>query len=345
MQHTPVGIDLAKASVQLSVADSTGHIVERRRLNRARFHQWITTTTPRSLIMEACATSNYWGRVATEAGHEVILLHARYVSPYVRRNKTDSADADALLEAARNPELLPVPVKSEEQQALQTLHRIRSQWVKSRTARINEARAVLLEFGVVIPRGRGGLVASFREATERVPPLLQATLLRLIDEIAALHERVEKVDNELKAIARQDETCRRLMSVPGIGVLSATALACGVPDIQRFRSGRRFASWLGLTAREYSSGQSRRLGSISRRGDIYLRTLLIHGARSALLAARRLSRNGKPLSPTQQWVLALEQRSHHNKATVALANKSARAIWALWSRQETYDDTVHAAAA
>lgn len=337
MQLNPVGIDLAKSVFQLSIADAQHTVTQRKRLSRAQFHKWLATSEPRKLIMEACATSHYWGREAKAYGHEVILLHAHYVRAYVRRNKTDAADADALLEAARNPDLKPIPIKSEEQQALQSLHRIRAQWVGARTARMNEARALLLEFGVMVPRGARAIQTELRAASEHIPALLQGALCRLAEEISALSERIQQIDNELRAYAKQSPLCTRLITVPGVGVTIATALVGRVQDLHRFRSARSFSSWLGITAREISSGHTRHLGPISRRGDTYLRTLLTHGARSALLAAHRQQRSNKPLTHTQTWVLTLEQRSCHNKATVALANKMARSIWAIWTRDTTYN--------
>lgn len=337
MQLNPVGIDLAKSVFQLSIADAQHKVLQRKRLSRAQFHKWLATSEPRTLIMEACATSHYWGREARGYGHDVVLLHAHYVRAYVRRNKTDAADADALVEASRNSDLKPIPVKNEEQQALQSLHRIRTQWVGARTARMNEARALLLEFGVVLPRGSAKIHAELRTASERVPVLLQSTLLRLAEEIRDLTDRIRQIDNELRTYAQQSPLCERLMTVPGVGVTIATALVARVQDLNRFRSARSFSSWLGITAREVSSGNTRHLGRISRRGDTYLRTLLTHGARSALLAARRQQRAQKSLTHIQSWVLTLEQRSCHNKATMALANKMARSIWAIWTRETTYN--------
>ena len=336
MQLNPVGIDLAKSVFQLSIADHNHRVIKRRRLSRAQLHKWLATNEPQCLIMEACATSHFWGRTAETFGHQVRLLHADYVKPYVRRNKTDAADADALVEASRNPELKPIPIKTEEQQALQALHRIRTQWIRARTASINETRALLLEFGVTLPTGTKQLDGRLRDGIDQVPIVLQSTLHAMADHITALHERIKAIDAELLNIAKTNSVCQQLMSAPGVGVLNATALTASIQDIGRFPSARSFASWLGITPKEASSGKNRRLGKISRRGDTYLRTLLIHGARSALLAARRQATSGKPLTHTQAWVLVLEQRANHNVATVALANKMARALWAMWKNGTTY---------
>lgn len=337
MQLNPVGIDLAKSVFQLSIADSRHAVIARKRVTRAQFHRWLATSEPRKLIMEACATSHYWGREPKGYGHQVVLLNAHYVRPYVRRDKTDAADADALVEASRNADLKPIPIKNEEQQALQSLHRIRTQWVSSRTARVNEARALLLEFGVILPRGTAKLQEELRLVNNRIPVLLQNAMHRLADEISDLSERERMLDNELSAYAKASPLCQRLMTIPGVGVIIATALVGRVQDLHRFKSGRSFSSWLGITARENSSGNTRHLGPISRRGDTYLRTLLTHGARSALLAARRQQRSGKPLTHIQTWALNLEARSCHNKATIALANKMARSIWAIWTSESIYN--------
>ena len=337
MQLNPVGIDLAKSVFQLSIANSKHRVIERKRVSRTQFHKWLATSEPRKLIMEACATSHYWGREARGYGHQVVLLHAHYVRPYVRRDKTDAADADALVEASRNPDLKPIPIKNEEQQALQSLHRIRTQWVGARTARINEARALLFEFGVILPRGTAKLQEKLRLASDRIPLLLQGAMYRLVDEISDLSERVRLIDRELSAYAKASPVCQRLMTIPCVGVIIATALVGRVQDLHRFKSARSFSSWLGITARETSSGNTRHLRRISRRGDTYLRTLLTHGARSALLAARRQQRSDKSLTHIQNWALELEQRSCHNKATIALANKMARSIWAIWTGETTYN--------
>jgi transposase len=296
--------------------------------------------------MEACATAHYWARVAEQYGHRVKLLHAHYVRPYVRRNKTDSADADALLQADQDRELKPVPVKNEYQQALQSLHRIRAQWDKTRTARINGAKALLAEFGVLLPCGGKDLAPRLRQATDRLPHPLQRSLHALIDEIVQLGERIHQLDGELKALLRNEPDAVRLQSISGIGVITATALIGRVADIHAFKRGRAFAAWLGLTPREYSSGNTRRLGGISKQGDRYLRTLLIHGARSALLAAARARAQDRPLSRLQRWALDTQQRVGHNKATVALANKMARIVWVVWTQQTSFngDDALRFAA-
>jgi len=334
---TTIGVDLSKSVFQLSLADSNHRIVSRKRLNRNQFSRFLATGEPVRLVMEACSTAHYWSRVAVQDGHRTKLLHAHYVRPYVRRNKTDSADADALLQADQDRELKPVPVKNEHQQAMQSLHRIRAQWKKTRTARINCAKALLGEFGVILPRGKKEMALRLRLAADDLPHPLQWSFHELIDEIVTLGNRLEQLDRDLTAQLDHEPDALRLSSISGIGVVTATALVGRVPDIHAFKRGRAFAGWLGITPREYSSGSIRRLGKISKQGDRYLRTLLIHGARSALLAAARAKAAGKSLTRLQRWALDTQQRIGHNKAAVALANKLARIVWAVWTKQQTFN--------
>jgi transposase len=287
MDTTTIGIDIAKSVFQVSLANQAGRIVERRRLSRARFERFLGEQPAAEVVMEACATSHHWARTARSYGHRPRLLHAQYVRPYVRRNKTDAADADALLRAVRDPELKPVPIKSVDQQALQGLHRIRSQWVDTRRQRVCVVRAPLAEFGVHLPAGAAGVVPRLRQALNQAPPLLAGSLDTVLKEIGDLESRIREIDRTLAETAKRDSVAQRLLTIPGIGVITATALTGSVPDIHAFRRGRQFSAWLGLTPREYSSGQTRYLGRVSKRGDRYLRMLLTHGARSALLAAHR----------------------------------------------------------
>ena len=262
-----------------------------------------------------------------------MLLPVQYVRAYVRRNKSDRTDAEALLEARRCGEILPVPIKSPAQQALQGLHRIRRQWQATRTARVNVIRGLLREQGVSL---RLGVTTIRREVpclleAATLPALVRIGVAELLDEVRALEARVSALDTQLATVLAQDETGLRLQTIPGVGVITATALLGSVPHIHAFRRGRQFASWLGLTPREAASGHRRWRGHISKRGDVYLRTLLIHGARSVICNARR---RGRPrqhtLTPLHRWAVALADRIGVNKAATALANKLARIIWAVW---------------
>jgi len=341
-----VGVDLSKSVFQLSVADVKHRVIEPKRLSRAQFHRFLARTTSAHLVMEACGTSHYWARTAHLHGHEVKLLHAKYVKAYVRRTKTDAADADALVLADRDDSLHPIPIKPEELQALQGLHRIREQWKRARVSRICEARVLLAEFGISAPLGARGIGKKLTLATEQTPVLLQPALLDLIQEIGDLEQRLKRVDHTLAAYADTNSDVQALLGIQGIGVTVATAFVARVPSIHMFKRGRSFASWLGLTCREYSSGQTRRLSRITKQGDRYLRMMLIHGARAALMAARRKAANGRRLTRLETWAVNTQARIGHNKATVALANKMARIMWAVWTRHELFngDDALRFAA-
>jgi len=274
------------------------------------------------------------GALPQRRGHAVVLIPPHVVRPYVRGNKTDRTDTKGLLEAFRNEEVRAVPVKSETQQALAALHRLRSTWVATRTARLNTVRGLLREFGVVILVGARQVVPHVRalleDADAGLPGLLRPALAEAVTEIGELETRLRAVERQLEMAAAESLVVSQLRTVPGIGVLTATALVATVGDVQRFPSARHFASYLGLTPREHSSGARRHLGAISKRGDRYLRMLLIHGARAVLWHAKRPS--ARPLDRLRTWALQLERLRGHNKAAVALANKLARIAWAVWRR-------------
>ena len=346
MDATTVAIDLAKDVFEVALADADHRITRRMRLSRDDFALLPQSLPAATVVMEACATSHYWARLFRQAGHSVRLLPAHYVRPYRKRNKTDRADAAALIQATRDPDILPVAIKTEYQQSILALHRLRSAWVAHRTARINLVRGLLREFGVILPAGAAKLVPAALIALneESLPlPLLEG-LLPAIEEIRDLEAKITTIDKQLSTLARQSKDAMRLQQIPGIGVMTATALAASVGDAQQFRSGRHLASWIGLTPREFSSGHRRHLGGISKRGDVYLRKLIIHGARSALLQAKRVARRTpNDLTRLQRWALELEQRVGHNKAAVALANKITRIAWAIWRHERPFNGSFAAA--
>jgi transposase len=333
MHATTVASDLAKEVFELAFADGAGRILERKRLSRRAFARCLDNRPPLEVVMEACGSAHYWGRRFLAQGHAVRLLPARDVRPYVRRNKTDRADAAGLVEAARCGQIDPVPVKSPRQQGMQALHRVREQLKAQRTATINLVRGLLREFGVAVPAGAAKLPAAVRAALEDgendVPMGLRATLAEQMERIASLSRDMAAIERRLAEEAEQDVAVQRYQTLPGVGLLTATALRASAGDLSRFRSGRHLAAWLGLVPREHSSGQQRRLGKITKRGDSYLRTLLIHGGRAVLTSAGLRRRTGQPLDGLQAWALDLQQRQGHNKAAVALANKLARRLWAL----------------
>jgi transposase len=340
MDATTVAVDLAKNTFEVVMANREWRIIERHRFSRARFLGFLRTTPRARIVMEACATAHYWGRLAQAEGHAVVLLPAAYVRPYVRRNKTDRTDAEALLEAVRSGQLPAVPVKRVEQQAMVALHRVREQWKTTRIARINALRALLAEHGVLLPITTVAALtaAPARLADAAVPIYLRQVLLLLHEEIRAIEGHIRAVEGQLRGLAAQDPVIQRLRTVPGVGLLTATALVGSVGNIHAFRRGRQFASWLGLTPSEYSSGSRRRLGGITKRGDRYLRCLLTHGARAVLVAARRESPD-RPSTRLRQWALAVHQRRGHNKATIAVANKLGRIVWAVWTRDQDFRAT------
>jgi transposase len=350
MDATTVAVDLAKEVFEVALANRAGRIIERKRLNRRQFERFIDTlATGTEVVMESCGTAHYWGRRAQARDAVVRLLPVQYVRPYVRRNKTDRTDAEALLEANRCGSIQPVPVKTVEQQALQTLHRVRTQWQAARTARINVMRGVLREHG--LPIGVGARVALTRitamleDADLAVPDLVRHAVGGLLDEVRSLEARIATIDHQLACVAREHPIARRLQQIPGVGVLTATALVAAVSHIHAFHRGRQFASWLGLTPRESSTGGRRYLGRISKRGDVYLRCLLTHGARAVLLTAQRMVRvTPDRATGFQRWAVAVAARRGHNRAAIAVANKLARQIWAVWHHERDFAPATQVAA-
>lgn len=283
---TTIAVDLAKSVFEVAHSERPGRIAHRARLSRAQFARLLATHRPATVLMEACGTAHFWGRHALAYGHRVLLLPPHAVRPYVPRNKTDRADATALLEAARNEGIHPVPVKSVPQQAVTALHRLRSAWLATRTARLNTLRGLLREFGVTIPVGARAVVprltALLGADASAIPTRLHPALAAVATEIRELEAHIRRVEQQLTALAATMPLVAQLRTIPGVGLLTASALVAFVGDARRFPSGRHFASYLGLTPREHSSGLRRRLGAISKRGDPYLRMLLIHGARAVL---------------------------------------------------------------
>jgi transposase len=292
--------------------------------------------------MEACGSAHHWARMLVGLGFDVRLLPAHYVKPYRQRNKTDRADCDALLEAARSPRIKDVAIKSCDQQAILALHRAREQWKDTRTMRINGMRGLLREFGITAPKGADKFLSRLPQLLEhhreRIPERVRHMISIYGSEVQVLEQHMREVEKELEGLARENEVIRSLLDIPGIGVLSATALYASVGNIHNFKDGRKLASWLGIVPKEHSSGSTHRMGRISKQGDPYLRTLLIHGARSALTAAQTRQKKGGTLTHLQQWALkkAAELR-HSNQAAVALANKLARISWAVRKHERRFD--------
>lgn len=336
MESTTIAVDVAKEVLEVAVSHHPGQVRQQRRLSRAAFARFFAEQPPATVLFEACGSSHYWGRRLQQLGHRVVLLPPHATRPYVIRNKTDRADARGLLEAFRNRDIRPVPLKTVPQQALTALHRLRSTWLAARTARLNTIRGLLREFGCIIPVGAHRVLpaaaALLGDPESGIPDALRPALSEACREVADLESRMALVEHQLSALAEQTPAVARLRSIPGIGLITATALVAFVGDVQRFPSGRHFASYLGLTPREHSSGLVRRLGAVSKRGDVYLRMLLTHGARSVLWAARAKKQPDR----LRLWALAIQSHRGHNKAAIALANKLARIVWAVWRSGSHY---------
>jgi transposase len=320
MDATTVAVDLAKDIFEVAVANRTGRILERKRLTRRQFERFVNTLAAGTeVIMEECGTAHYWGRRCQACDLRVRLLPVQYVRPYVRRNKTDRTDTEALLEANRCGGIQPVPVKTVEQQTLQALHRVRTQWQAARTARINVVRGLLREQGLPIPVGARSVLPRvagiLEDADVALPDLLRHTVALVVEDIRALETRIAVIDRQLAQVARTHPIAVRLQQIPGVGVLTATALVGAVNHIHRFRRGRECASWLGLTPHESSTGGRRYLGRISKRANVYLRCLLTHGARAVLLTAQRTAQ-GTPqrATPFQRWAATVAARRGHKQS-------------------------------
>ena len=338
-QSTLIAVDLAKEVFQVALARAHGKAHAHHRLSRARFEAFLANADPSIVLFEACGSAHFWCRQARELGHQPIMLPAQFVRKYRLRNKTDQTDTEALLDAYRSGRVHPVPIRSVDQQQIQQLHRVREQWKSTRVARINGLRGCLRELGHAIPAGPS---AAKRHAVAIIdqhdfPAALRIVFSELLQEITDLEDKITLAEQQIAALTRNNDDVALLQQVPGIGLLTSTAIvACaGSPD--HFKSGRHFASWLGITPLECSSGHKRWLGRITKRGDKYLRMLIIHGARSALCRAKTLAKSGKPLNRIQRWALRLEQRVGFNKATVALANKMARICWAVWKHRQPFN--------
>lgn len=341
MHATTVGVDLAKTRFEIAVADEQFRVQKRERLTRTQFCRFFANHPASLIVMEACSSAHYWARTLSSRGLQVQLLPAHYVRAYVRRNKTDAADVAALIEAARCATIRCVPVKTVEQQFVQQLHRLRAQWMTTRTARINYLRGSLREFGIDVPMGAVRVLLAVREAVQiadnGLPDTLRPWALEILQEIAGLEWHIKDVEYQLEDLLRNDAVMWNLRRIPGVGLLTATALRAAIIDVHRFPTGRHLASWIGLTARERSSGERRRLGRRSKRGDIYLRTLMIHGARAVLVSAQRTAKAGLRLDRLREWALQTQTRCGHNKATIAPANKLARIVWATWHHDRRFD--------
>lgn len=334
MQITTLGIDLAKTLFQLHGVDARGHVVLSRRVKRHQVLEVVTRLSPCVIGMEACASAHYWGRVFEKRGHTVRLMSPKYVKPYVKTNKNDRRDAEAICEAVSRPTMRFVPIKTVDQTDLQALHRSRSLLIKTRTAMINQVRGLLGEYGLIIGRSpeqvRPALVTLLQDEHNGLTMFARETFHELYEQLVDVEGRITKVTARLEHVFRAHPVCRKLATVPGIGPLTATALLAAVSQPQMFQNGRHLAAWLGLVPRHCASGGRTRVAGISKRGNRYLRTLLIHGARAVVQHAdQKADAQGR-------WMVELKRRKGTNVAAVAVAHKNARVVWALLAHDDVY---------
>jgi len=332
-----LGVDLAKDVFQLWGVDKAGRKQLSKRVSRQRLLAEVGKLPKCLVAMEACGTSSYWARQFRRQGHEVRLIAPQYVKPFVKTNKNDERDAEAICEAAVRPSMHFVPVKEVEQQDVQSLHRIRQGLIRHRVALTNEARGLFAEYGVSMARGSKAFKEGLKRITEAEPgsiadvtPIMRQEAMKMLKRFFELQREIEEYDREIEKMSKENPLCRRLLAIRGVGPLSATAVVASIGNAKSFKSGRQFAAWAGLVPKQSSSGNRQVLLGISKRGDRYLRTLLIHGARASLVV--------KPKCPTRVsvWAEAVVERRGLNKAAVALANKNARMIWAVLAKEQDY---------
>ena len=336
MRITTVGIDLAKNVFQVHGIDEHGKAVLKKQLRRDQMATLFVNLPPCLIGMEACGSAHHWARKLLSFGHTVRLMATQFVKPYVKTNKNDAADAEAICEAVGRPNMRYVPMKNIEQQAVLALHRVRQGFVRARTAQANQIRGLLGEFGLIVPQGIGYIATRVPELIEdganELPGAFRMLVQRLLDHLKELDRQVDELEAKIQAWHRGNDLSRKLAQVPGIGPITASALVASIGDAKNFESGRQVAAWLGLVPRQHSSGGKSNLLGMSKRGDTYLRTLLIHGARSVIY---RVTQKADACS---SWIGAVVNRRNTNVAAVALANKNARIVWALLAHDRQFDE-------
>jgi len=333
MKITTLGIDLAKNVFQLHGVDTHGKVVLKKQIKRDQMATFFVNLPPCLIGMEACASAHYWARKLQAQGHTVRLMAPQFVKPYVKTNKHDAADAQAICEAVQRPSMRFVAIKQVEQQAILAVHRVRQGLVKARTAQANQIRGLLGEFGLIVPVGIRYIYERvptvLDQACEELPVSFRELILRLLEQLKALDRQVHEMERQIQTWHRANACSRKLEKVPGIGPITASALVASIGQARHFANGRQLAAWLGLVPKQHSSGGKVNLQGISKRGDTYLRTLLIHGARAVIRAMQN-----KPAA--QSWLAQLLTRRHKNVAAVALANKNARIVWALLAHEREF---------
>lgn len=333
MKITTIGIDLAKNVFQVHGVDERGKVVLKKQLRRDQMATFFVNLPPCLIGIEACSSAHHWARKLNGMGHTVRLMAPQFVKPYVKTNKNDAADAEAICEAVGRPNMRFVPVKNVEQQAVLAMHRVRQGFVKARTAQANQIRGLLGEFGIIIPQGIGYIASRvpdlIEDASNELPGTFRMLVQRLLDHLKELDRQVDELEAQIQAWHRSSELSCKLAQVPGIGPITASALVASIGDAKNFDNGRQVAAWLGLVPRQHSSGGKSNLLGMSKRGDTYLRTLLIHGARSVIYRAVQRTESC-------QWINSVVNRRNKNVAAVALANKNARIVWALLAHDRHY---------
>jgi transposase len=337
MEIHAIGIDLGKTLFHLVGVDSSGTVVVRKRCSRTQLLAYTAKIRVHRIGMEACSGSHFLGRALREQGHDVRLMPAQYVKPYVKTNKSDYIDAEAIAEAVQRPTMRFVPIKTEEQLDLQAVHRVRERWVKRRTAVVNQIRGFLLERGLTVPKGRSHLEHALPEILKnyesRFSGTFQALLRQLNRELEQLATRIDAMDKVIQRTVADNEACKRLTTIPGIGPVTATALVAAVGSGAAFKRGRDLAAWVGMVPREFSTGGRQKLLGISKHGNSYLRKLFVQGARAVMQHRNRQS------NQLGRWLAQLMARTHQNVAIVALANKLLRIAWAVLQKNEVYRST------
>ena len=335
MKITTVGIDLAKQVFQVHGVDERGKVVLKKQLKRDQVLPFFANFQSCLIGMEACGGAHFWANKLQAMGHTVKLMAPQFVKPYVKSNKNDVADAEAICEAVGRPNMRFVPIKTGEQQAVLALHRARQGFVKARTAQANQIRGLLAEYGIIIPQGIGYIGKRLPEVLEDgengLPGMFRQLLARLGDHLKELDWQVHELEIQIQAWHRESVASRKLAQIPGIGPITASALVASIGNARNFENGRQLAAWLGLVPRQNSSGGKQTLLGISKRGDTYLRTLLIHGARAVIRVAERKA------AYTGSWLAEVMGRRHKNVAAVAQANKNARIVWALLAHERDYE--------
>ncbi len=341
MKVTTIGMDLAKNVIQVHGADDKGKALLKKQLKRNQVLPFFANLTPCLIGMEACGGAHYWARKLELLGHTVKMMAPQYVKAFVKRNKNDAADAEAICEAAVRPSIPSVPIKNIEQQAILSVHRARQGFVKARTAQANQIRGLLAEYGIAIPKGIAHITTRVPEILEdganELPGSFRMLIQRLVDYVKDLNRHEAELELEIKRWHRENNNSRKLAEIPGIGPMTASAVVATVGDARNFKNGRQMSAWLGIVPRQHSTGGKSTLLGISKRGDTYLRTLLIHGAR-ALIRVAEIKPDADP------WIKKLLARRNKNIAAVALANKNARTIWALLAHGREYESKYRMAA-